>query len=144
MTVAGRLLTPVQQRGRDALQRLGLPTRREESWRLTDLRRLQQVADLPAASAALRPGDLPPAAPGVLRLVLDGIADPLDNLTLPSGLSVLEPIELEQALGHTLDRCGCADAWPVELNHASCHQVLALRGVVSCRLWSWSSAVVTV
>ena len=126
--MAARLLTPVQQRGRDALQRLGLPTRREESWRLTDLRRLQQVADLPAASAAVPPGDLPPAAPGVLRLVLDGIADPLENLTLPSGLSVLEPIELEQALGHTLDRCGCADAWPVELNHASCHQVLALRG----------------
>ncbi|WP_028952848.1 Fe-S cluster assembly protein SufD [Synechococcus sp. CC9616] len=126
--MAGSLLTPVQQRGREALERLGLPTRREESWRLTDLRRLQRFTDLPIASGAVHPGELPPAASGVLRLVLDGVADPLADVTLPSGLSVLEPIELEQALGHTLDRCGCADAWPVELNHASCHQVLALRG----------------
>ena len=42
-------------------------------------------------------------------------------------MSVLSPAELEQALGHTLDRCGCADSWPVELNHASARQVLALR-----------------
>ena len=126
--MTGSVLTPVQQRGREALKRLGLPTRREESWRLTDLRRLQRLADLPHASGVVHPVELPPPAPGVIRLVLDGVADPLAGVTLPTGLSVLEPIELEQALGHTLDRCGCADAWPVELNHASCRQVLALRG----------------
>ena len=126
--MTGGLLTPVQQRGREALKRLGLPTRREESWRLTDLRRLQRLADLPHASGVVHPVELPPPAPGVIRLVLDGVADPLAGVTLPTGLSVLEPFELEQALGHTLDRCGCADAWPVELNHASCRQVLALRG----------------
>ena len=49
--MAGRVLAPVQQRGREALERLGLPTRREEAWRLTDLRRLQQLAALPAANA---------------------------------------------------------------------------------------------
>ena len=107
--MAGTLLTPVQQRGREALERLGLPTRREESWRLTDLRRLQRFADLPIASDAAHPGELPPAASGVLRLVLDGVTDPLADVTLPSGLSVLEPIELEQ-LWDTLDRCGCAEA----------------------------------
>ena len=129
--MAGRLLTPVQQRGRDALQRLGLPTRREESWRLTDLRRLQQVADLPAASAALRPGDLPPAAPGVLRLVLDGIATRPTISRCRPGWVCWNRSSLNR-LGR-LDRCPALmpSRWS---RPASCHQVLALRGVVSCRL----------
>jgi len=125
--MAGRVLAPVQQRGREALERLGLPTRREESWRLTDLRRLQQLAALPAAAAPSEALDWPAPAPGVLRLVLNGHTDPLDGIALPSGFSELTSNELEQALGHTLDRCGCAESWPVELNHASCGQVLALR-----------------
>ena len=42
------VLAPVQERGRAALERLGLPTRRQEDWRLTDLKRLAAVADLAA------------------------------------------------------------------------------------------------
>ena len=38
--MASSVLEPVQQRGREALQRLGLPTRRQEAWRLTDLKHL--------------------------------------------------------------------------------------------------------
>ena len=41
------VLAPVQQRGREALQRLGLPTRKQEAWRLTDLKRLEALATLP-------------------------------------------------------------------------------------------------
>ena len=63
----------------------------------------------------------------MLRLRLDGLSDPLDGVTLPEGISALSESELKQALGHTLDRCGCADVWPVELNHACSRRVLALR-----------------
>ena len=124
--MASAVLAPVQERGRAALERLGLPTRRQESWRLTDLKRLEALARLPL-SAVVAPPALPPASAGVHRLVLDGQGDPLDGVALPEGLSVLSAVELEQALGHTLDRCGCAGSWPVELNHASARQVLALR-----------------
>jgi Fe-S cluster assembly protein SufD len=48
-------------------------------------------------------------------------------VTLPEGLTPLEPKELELALGHTLDRCGSSDDWLVEFNHASAQQLLALR-----------------
>ena len=38
--MASSVLAPVQERGRAALEQLGLPNRRQESWRLTDLKRL--------------------------------------------------------------------------------------------------------
>ncbi len=124
--MASAELATVQEHGRAALERLGLPTRRQEAWRLTDLKRLEALARLPLSSA-VGSSALPPAAAGVLRLVLDGQSDPLDGVALPDGMSVLSTAELEQVLGHTLDRCGCAGSWPVELNHASARQVLALR-----------------
>ena len=124
--MASSVLTPVQERGRAALERLGLPTRRQEAWRLTNLKRLAALAELPASGKATT-RTLPPAAEGVVRLVLDGSGASLEDQVWPEGISLLSPTELEQALGHTLDRCGCAEAWPVEFNHASSHQLLALR-----------------
>ena len=124
--MASSVLEPVQQRGREALQRLGLPTRRQEAWRLTDLKRLAALADLPLSASPAK-AEQPAVATGVLRLRLDGLGDPLEGVTLPEGISALTESELRQALGHTLDRCGCADVWPVELNHACSRRVLALR-----------------
>ena len=37
--MASSVLAPVQERGRAALEQLGLPNRRQEPWRLTDLKR---------------------------------------------------------------------------------------------------------
>ena len=124
--MASSVLTPVQERGRAALERLGLPTRRQEAWRLTNLKRLAALAELPASGKATT-RTLPPASEGVVRLVLDGSGASLEDQIWPEGISLLSSTELEQALGHTLDRCGCAEAWPVEFNHASSHQLLALR-----------------
>ena len=45
------VLAPVQQRGREALKKLGLPTRRQEAWRLTDLKRLGAIHELPLIRA---------------------------------------------------------------------------------------------
>ena len=124
--MASSVLTPVQERGRAALERLGLPTRRQEAWRLTNLKRLAALAELPASGKATT-RTFPSASEGVVRLELDGSGASLEDQVWPEGISLLSPTELEQALGHTLDRCGCAEAWPVEFNHASSHQLLALR-----------------
>ena len=124
--MAHGVLEPVQKRGRAALERLGLPTRREEAWRLTDLKRLEAFARLPLGSGSTA-SSLPAETEGTLRLLLDGRHDPLEGVDLPEGLTPLTAQELEQALGHTLDRCDCTDSWPVELNHASAEEVLALR-----------------
>ena len=63
------VLAPVQQRGREALQRLGLPTRRQEAWRLTDLKRLGAMHALPLIPANAR-NDLPAPPQRGLRLLL--------------------------------------------------------------------------
>ena len=124
VSVMDGVLAPVQARGRAALERLGLPTRRQEPWRLTDLKRLEALARMERVQAPAE-RSLPPAS--ALRLVIDGLHDPLDGVTLPEGITPLGITELKQALGHTLDRCGCADDWSVEFNHAATQQVLALR-----------------
>jgi hypothetical protein len=118
-------LEAVQWRGREALARQPLPSRRQEDWRFTDLAALTALSPVPASSTGPLPWPKP--APGVVRLVLDGPVDPLVGLTLPAGLSRLEPSEVQQALGHTLATCGCEQHWPVELNQASATRVLALR-----------------
>ena len=75
--MVSNVLAPVQQRGREALQRLGLPTRKQEAWRLTDLKRLGEIAALPEVREAL---DIvvPEVAEGVTRIVLGAESDPLD------------------------------------------------------------------
>jgi len=118
-------LAAVQQRGRQALSQLPVPSSRVEEWRFTDLALLQ---DLPLTQAA---GTSAKAAAGSdaagLCLQLDGSTDPLAGVALPAGVQLLSESELAQGLGHTLAATGCHNHWPVELNHASAGRVLALR-----------------
>ncbi len=127
-------LAAVQVRGRAALAGLPVPSRRQEAWRFTDLALLAGLTANPPDPQASGPGPAglapqgeSPTGPGSLCLRLDGHRDPLDGLALPAGLSRLTESELELALGHTLAATGCERHWPVELNHASASQLLALR-----------------
>ena len=109
--MACSVLAPVQERGRAALEQLGLPNRRQEPWRLTDLKRLAAISELPASASPLSTS-LPTSLDEVTRLVLNGFDDPLAGQVLPEGITALHAEELERALGHTLDCCGCAQVWP--------------------------------
>ena len=130
-------LAAVQGRGRGALAALQGPSRRQEAWRFTDLALLAglNLNPSPALSsgfdtdgaAANGAGTDGAALPDTLRLKLDGGSDPLAGVVLPAGVSPLSESELVLALGHTLAATGCEQHWPVELNHASASQLLALR-----------------
>ncbi|MCP9917375.1 Fe-S cluster assembly protein SufD [Cyanobium sp. ATX 6F1] len=124
---AAGALAEVQRRGRAALAALPLPRRQQEDWRFTDLGALTALAPRWDAGATPVPVDLPPVAPGVTRLWLDGRGDPLAGVELPPGLRPLAPLELSQALGHTLAAVGAEHHWPVAFNHASAGDCLALR-----------------
>ena len=117
-------LALVQQRGREALRQLPMPSGRDEDWRFTDLSLLQT---LPLAQAAAATPTLPDAAAGALRVHWIAGADPLADQALPTGLQRLSAEEIAQGLGHTLAAAGCEQHWPVELNHAAAERVLALR-----------------
>lgn len=123
----GGLLAPVQQRGRDALAERPLPGRRDEDWRFTPLDLLTGLDPAGLALGAEPAAVLPAAAPGTLRLLLDGRRDPLAGVTLPDGLSPLSEADLQRCLGQTLEANGCREAWPVLLNKAAAGQLLALR-----------------
>jgi hypothetical protein len=118
-------LEAVQWRGREALSRQPLPTRRQEDWRFTDLAPLTALT--PALAPAGEQGSWPAPAAGAVRLWLDAPGDPLAGQSLPAGISLLGADEVQQALGHTLAACNCEQHWPVELNQASAPRVLALR-----------------
>ena len=135
-------LAAVQGRGRGALAALQGPSRRQEAWRFTDLALLAGLNLNPSAAlssgsaadgfatdgaAANGAGTDGAALPDTLRLKLDGGSDPLAGVVLPAGVSPLSESELVLALGHTLAATGCEQHWPVELNHASASQLLALR-----------------
>lgn len=127
LPAAEGVLAPVQQRGRQLLAEVPLPSRRDEAWRFTSLEVLTALDPGGLTLGADSPMSLPPADPGVLRLVLDGRRDPLVGVTLPQGLSPLSDEELQQRLGQTLEANGCREAWPVLLNKAAAGQLLALR-----------------
>ena len=130
-------LAAVQGRGRGALGALQGPSRRQEAWRFTDLALLVGLNLNPSAAlssdsaadgfATDGAGTDGAALPDTLRLKLDGGSDPLAGVVLPAGVSPLSESELVLALGHTLAATGCEQHWPVELNHASASQLLALR-----------------
>ena len=94
--MASSVLAPVQERGRAALEQLGLPNRRQEPWRLTDLKRLAAVSELPVSVSPLSTS-LPASLDGVTRLMLNGFDDPLAGQVLPEGITALNAEELEQA-----------------------------------------------
>lgn len=120
-------MAPVQERGRTGLSGLPLPARRQEAWRFTALDRLIGLDPAALVQGIPAPAPAPPAAPGSLRLWLDGRGDPLAGQTLPPGVQQLSEAELHGLLGQTLEASGCRNDWPVLLNKAAASQVLALR-----------------
>lgn len=109
----------------EARRRLALapfPSRRQEAWRFTDPSPLLAVAPVRMAAEAAAATPLPPPAPGVTRLRLDGGADPLAGVVLPEGLEPLSPSEVGALLG-----AADAETWCGLLAAAGASGVLALR-----------------
>ncbi|WP_216904085.1 SufD family Fe-S cluster assembly protein [Synechococcus sp. CCY 9618] len=117
-------LAATRRRAAEALQAIPLPSRRDEAWRFTDVSALTALSpSLLEASAA----EMPAAADGSLRLVLDGQGDPLEGLALPEGIEPISGEALEELLGQVLTATGSDQLWPVLLNGAIASRVLALR-----------------
>ncbi len=118
-------LAATRRRAAEALQRIPVPSRRDEAWRFTDLAPLTSLS--PTLLTAAVEAELPPAAAGSLRLLLDGRGDPLDGAPLPEGLEPISADALADSLGQVLKATGSDELWPVLLNGATASRVLALR-----------------
>lgn len=89
-------LAEARARARRTLREQPLPSRRLEAWRFTDITALEAIA--PTRLDAVTSQQRDPARPGLaaagaatLRLHLDGVSDPLQGVTLPSGLEAIPP-----------------------------------------------------
>ncbi len=126
------ILESVQRRGREALTQTKAPNNSFENWRLTDIRKLENLLTLPVYKKENSiENDFPlkvvrPPSDGI-RLILNHNSDPLERVNLPKGLSSLTKLELEQNLGRTNAKCLFQEEWPVALNYASASNLLALK-----------------
>ena len=91
-------MAAARQRAARALAERPLPSRRQEAWRFTDISPLLAINPAPLAPAATSGSILPSAAAGVVRLLLDGLGDPLAGVSLPAGLETIPTAALEALL----------------------------------------------
>ncbi|MEB3318748.1 MAG: SufD family Fe-S cluster assembly protein [Cyanobacteriota bacterium] len=125
-------LRATRRAARLALESAGIPGRRQEAWRFTDLSRLTALAPGPLAPDAGQAPALPPAATSTFRLHLSH-PEAIAASAWPAGMERLEGAALENALGRVLADTDASGDWAVTLNSAIAPNVLALRirGTVS-------------
>ncbi len=125
-------LKEVQVRGRKSLPNIDSPSKKNEIWRLTNLDRLKAIFDLPIAfkgseSEENRAEYWPDSPEPVFRISLDPNEDSIESIKLPEGIRLLNNNEIEQILGHVVNRCECNNNWLVTINKASSYHLLALK-----------------
>lgn len=119
---------------RRALETAGMPGRKEEAWRFTDLSLLQQIAPGPIVIGAKPTDTLPTPASHPWRLPLTSWPR-ADEASWPSGVEPLMGPDLDAHLGVALAATDTAAHWTVLLNSAIVQHVVALRirpGVRRC------------
>ena len=120
------LLKNVQKDGRELLLKAGLPTKDLEPWRLTDLKRLENLLKLPLPTNkkdlsivnshqwANEPNDC-------LRIVLDPQNNSYKSIKLPPGFQRLT------SEGSTLKQISKTNELPLIINQAATKEILALK-----------------
>jgi len=133
-------LAAARQRAARALADRPLPSRRQEAWRFTDIAPLLAINPAPLSPAATSGSILPSAAAGVVRLLLDGLGDPLAGVTLPAGLEAIPTAALETLLQDQPSDLGADDFSKDRSDERSSH---AAAGAGSEAPWSGLLAAAT-
>jgi len=115
------------QAARLALETSGLPGRRQEAWRFTDLSLLTSLAPRPLAPDTSPPSPLPTPAAPTWRLNLEHGETPFPPTSWPEGIDLLRGSELASTLNQVLADTGADSHWAVTLNSAIASPVIALR-----------------
>ncbi len=126
------VLEEIQRNGRDAIFKQEFPFKALEEWRLTDLNRLEDVLKLPIATETsnqnlLKTNKWPEKQKCGFRIVLHPNCQPYNSLDLPPGLRVLTIDEIHKNIGNTLGLLNVNNDWPIRINEAATHQLLALK-----------------
>ena len=126
------VLEKVQRNGRESLKKHGLPTKDLEAWRLTDIKRIENLLTLPLPpekkeTSMLHSHEWAIKPNHGLRIVLDTQNNSFESLKLPDGLQILTSEELQIHLENNLQQLSSNNEWPLAINQAATKKVLALR-----------------
>ncbi len=124
------LLEKLQRAGRESLVKRGLPSRKDEAWRLTNLKRLESIFSLPISSDSnlISPSksEWPKAQNNVIRIIVHPEKEPLEAIKLPEGLRSLDITEIEQLIeSDDLNRSSDSSLTEI-ITNASAKNILAL------------------
>ena len=125
------ILKDVQRRGRESLLKTGLPTKKMEAWRLTNLKRLASLLSLQIFKGQEKISNLNSkmwanAPSNGLRIVLDSYGNPQESIDYPPGLRRLNHDELQTKLDNSLKQYSTQEEWPLAINYAATNQVFGL------------------
>ena len=126
------ILEKIQQKGRDYLIQQGEPNPQEESWRLTDLKRIERFLSLPVAKENREDcleeyPSLQQIKENILQLIIDPLNLDLGKISLPNGIKFLSSEELKIHLGSTVNLCGSQFDWPIIINNISTNKLIGIK-----------------
>ena len=126
------ILETIQEKGIEYLIKQGVPQPQDESWRFSDLKRIEKFLSLPFASEHTenffeKYPLLNQNKENILQLIIDPIKKDLGSISLPDGIKLLNSEELKFHLGSTVNLCGSQFDWPVLINDVSTNNVIGLK-----------------
>jgi len=121
-----------QSIGRELLLENGMPSSKDEAWRLSNFSRLNSFLALPMTTnhkdikSKLRL-TLPNKDENRERIVIEPYKNPMLNINLPSGIEKLNNREIKDNLGKVVNSSKIKNDISVSLNQASSSELLALK-----------------
>ncbi len=121
-----------QSIGREFLLQQGMPTKKDEAWRLSNLNRLNSFLSLPTIidSEDIKSNftyTFPKKDENRERIIINPSKNPILDINLPNGIEKLNNREIEENLGKIVKSSNVKNDFSVSLNQASSPELLALK-----------------
>ncbi len=119
-----------QSIGREFLLEQGMPSAKDEAWRLSNLNRLNSFLSLPTildSKDTQSKSIFPTKDKSRERIIINPNNNPILNVNLPNGIEKLNNREIEQNLGKIVKSTNIKNDISVCLNQASSSELLALK-----------------
>ncbi|WP_269609344.1 Fe-S cluster assembly protein SufD [Prochlorococcus marinus] len=119
-----------QSIGREFLLKQGMPTKKDEAWRLSNFNKLNNFLSLPTIieSKDIKFKSIfPEKDKNRERVIINPNENPILNINLPNGIEKLNDQEIEENLGKIVKSTNIKNDVSVSLNQASSSELLALK-----------------
>ena len=116
--------------GRNSLSERGMPCKKDEAWRLSNLKCLNSFLSLPAfddSEGIKSKPTLPEKDENRERIIIHPNKNSVSNTNLPKGIEKLNDKEIENNLGKIVKSTNIKNDVSVSLNQASSSNILALK-----------------